>query len=134
MVVRADLELERQAGLRMVEPADGDEEPPRIVSETPTRTVIEVERQEPGYLVISQARYPGWKARVNGAEARLFRANYAFSAVELAAGSSVVDYYYDPDSLRVGLWILLGSAVVSVLAAWRGLRARAPRAPDPQRG
>src|SRR5262249_13838114 len=34
----------------------------------------------PAYLVLAQPHYPGWKARVNGMEVELLRANYAFSA------------------------------------------------------
>jgi hypothetical protein len=90
-------------------------EPPRVVRETPTSIQLEVERAAPGFLVVSQSYFPGWRARVDGAEVPLLRANYAFTAVELQAGRSLVDLEYDPGSLRWGFRIALASAACGLL-------------------
>lgn len=121
-IVDPDLALARRSGLRLVSSPALGESPPKIVAATPTSLRWEVERREPGYLVISQARFPGWKARVNGVDATVHRANYAFSAVELKGGLNVVDFWYDPESFRHGAWISLASAVIGLLCLIRALR------------
>jgi hypothetical protein len=45
-----------------------------------------VESPRPAMVVISQAYYHNWKAHVDGLPTRLWRANYAFQAVEVPAG------------------------------------------------
>ena len=74
--------------------------------------------------MINEAHFPGWKARVNGREKPLYRANYAFSAVELPSGPIDVEIYYAPDSLRLGLWLGAASALVGLF--FFGMSRRAP--------
>jgi len=76
---------------------------------------LEVSCAEPELLVIAQSHYPGWKARVNGVERPVLRANYAFSAVELQPGLNIVDFSYEPESFRIGLWIGLASLLAGLL-------------------
>ena len=40
-----------------------------------------------GYLVFSEPFYPGWHVNIDGVSQPILRANYAFSAVALAAGT-----------------------------------------------
>ncbi|MCE9593158.1 MAG: YfhO family protein [Planctomycetes bacterium] len=85
---------------------------------------LEVERDEPGWLVACQTYFPGWKATVDGREARVLCANHAFQAVEVPAGKSVVELRYEPDSFRRGVFAALGALVVG-LAWWAVTRSRA---------
>ncbi len=48
----------------------------------------------PGMLFASLLHYPGLRATVDGQKAKIFRANYCFSAVELPAGRHVVEFFY----------------------------------------
>ena len=77
-----------------------------------------------GYLVSTDAWYPGWKAYVDGRPATLHRANLAFRAVSVPAGRHRVAFRYEPRSVRVGLALtalagciiagmLVGAAVVA---------------------
>lgn len=75
-------------------------------------------RAQPGWLVIAQPWYPGWKARVNGVATPIVRANFAFQAVKLGAGGNVVALDYEPDSVARGAWISLVS--LGLLALWIG--------------
>ena len=38
---------------------------------------------EPGFLILSEIWYPGWKAFDNGEETKIYRANFMFRSVEL---------------------------------------------------
>ncbi len=81
----------------------------RIVSYQPERVVIAVTARADAYLVLADTWYPGWTARLNGAEVPLVRANLIFRAVRVPPGEHEIVFEYRPVSLWVG-------ASVSVLA------------------
>ncbi len=58
-----------------------------------------------GYLVFSEPFYPGWHVKIDGIPQPILRANYAFSAVALAAGTHDIVRYYLPDSFLLGMMI-----------------------------
>lgn len=76
----------------------------------------------PGYVVFVDAYDPGWKARIDGTPAPVLRANVAFRAVAVGAGTHAIELAYRPDGLRWGL-ALSGAAsagwVVAVAATFR---------------
>lgn len=74
------------------------------------RLVVDAPRQ--GMLYCSVTNFPGWTVRVDGKPARISAANYAFSAVELPAGRSVVEFRYWPPGLTPS-----SAASLSFLAA-----------------
>lgn len=53
-------------------------------------------------LVINDAYYPAWKARVNGRPAKVYPINAISRGVIVPAGKSVVDMWYDPSLFYVG--------------------------------
>jgi uncharacterized membrane protein YfhO len=83
--------------------------------ETPTEIGLAVRRDAPGYVVALQASYPGWEATVNGRPAVMRRADTAFVAVPVGAGTSHVVLRYRPSSVRLGL-VLTGISLVVLLA------------------
>jgi hypothetical protein len=78
------------------------------------------------WLVLSEMDYPGWTARVDGASARILRANSILRALRLPAGEHTVVFEYQPESLRHGLQLTAagGLLLVSMLgdALWRAKR------------
>jgi hypothetical protein len=54
-------------------------------------------------LLLTDTFYPGWRAFVDGREARIIRANYCFRAVVLPAGARHVSFQFDPLTLKLGL-------------------------------
>jgi uncharacterized membrane protein YfhO len=74
----------------------------------------------PSYLVLAQAWFPGWKARIDGGEVELLRANGAFCAVALPAGECEVSLDYEPGSFRVGAWISLAALLAIAFVFVRG--------------
>ncbi|MCE9593157.1 MAG: YfhO family protein [Planctomycetes bacterium] len=99
----------------------------RVLERNATSVRLEVERDEPGWLVACQTYFPGWKATVDGREARVICANHAFSGVEVPAGKSVVELRYEPESFRRGLLAALGAVVVGL--AWFALALWVRRVP-----
>lgn len=65
-----------------------------ILSLHPTQIRIRAKTLTPGFLFLSDPYYPNWKATVNGKEAHIYRANYAFRAVEVPKGESEIIFRY----------------------------------------
>ena len=84
----------------------------------------------PGWLVLTDLSYPGWKAYVNGHEAPILHANYLFRAVRLSPGESEVRFEYQPTSFRLGLILSGATAVVMAIAVVWEWRARVAREAD----
>lgn len=73
----------------------------------------------PGYLVLADAWYPGWKVDVDGAPADAVRAWGFLRAVKVPAGRHVVTWRYRPLSFQLGA-VLSGIALgVCLAAVWR---------------
>ena len=84
---------------------------------------LQTEAPAASIIVISQTHYPAWKAYVDGRPTKIWRANYAFQALEVPAGKHQVQLVYEDRKLFAG-------AVVSGLGllACAGLWWRKPRA------
>lgn len=87
-----------------------------------TTVTISVDTDQPGYLVLSDAFYPGWQATVDGRPEPIHRANYAFRAVYVPAGQHLVRFSFQPAMWRIGL-AASGLTLLGLLAwagrAWR---------------
>jgi hypothetical protein len=103
----------------------------RVVSQrfTPERVDLEVEAAAPSLVVLAQTWYHPWRAYVGGAPARLLRANYAFQAVEVPAGTQHLRLAYEDQALHAGA-IVSALALLACAAGWLASRrvwARAGR-------
>ncbi len=94
----------------------------RFTRYTATEIGLEVASSAPGWLVLSDAWYPGWVASVNGANVPLERANLMFRSLPLPAGDSVVSLRYQPAWLPGALLAGLGAWIVWLLAFGLSLR------------
>ena len=83
-----------------------------------------VKASGPMLAVLSDRWYPGWKARVNGADVQVLRANGVFMAVPVPAGVSDVEFHFAPGSLLLGAAISL-AGLLALIAAW--IMARSQR-------
>lgn len=81
---------------------------------------IYVQLENNGVLVLTDTYYPGWRAFVDGIEAKIFPADVAFSAIALPKGEHSVEFIYSPWSFKIGLWSTLSSFFMLV---WFGNRS-----------
>jgi hypothetical protein len=90
---------------------------------------LKVAAQRPGFLVLTDQDYPGWEATVAGRPTPILRANHAFRAVHVPAGTSIVEFQYRPRSVWLGAQITCGALAALALAACvnLGLRLRSRR-------
>ncbi len=91
----------------------------------PCRVEVAVAPNEPGFLVLSDSHYPGWRVDVDGEERPLLLANHVFRAVALGPADREVVFSFEPASFRIG-----ASVSIAALLLWAGLnfaaRGRAP--------
>jgi hypothetical protein len=87
----------------------------------PSRQSIDVETPGATMVVLSQAYYHNWEASVDGTAAPLWRANYAFQAVEVLAGKHRILLLYNDKALRWGGAISLASVLMCVVG-WLMMR------------
>jgi O-antigen/teichoic acid export membrane protein len=102
--------------------------PAMITSYTPNEVFIDVELEEPSFLVLADSYFPGWKAyqRPQGAgegeeqELEIYRADGNFRAVSLPAGQWTVRFKYTPMSFKLGLFVsfMAGLALILLVGYW----------------
>lgn len=100
---------------------------PRAAAQSIAPDVVSAERfaarvslSQAGYLLQREVWYPGWRARVDGVETPVLRADALFRAVPLSAGDHDVEVFFDSASFKRGAFVTLGALVVIIiLLAWR---------------
>ncbi len=90
----------------------------RVTRYEPDRVEVRVRAAVPAHLLLLDAYERGWSATVAGARARVLRADYAFRAVAVPRGDSLVVFRYRPPGLTAGLWLGALAALALGAAAW----------------
>jgi uncharacterized membrane protein YfhO len=86
----------------------------RVLEYLPNRVEVQVRDAIPGYLVLTDVFFPGWKCTVDGQPARIHRANFLFRAVAIPAGTHEIVFEFQPASYRWGKSVS-GVAVLAVV-------------------
>jgi hypothetical protein len=89
----------------------------------PSRVRVATHAGSAAYLVLTDTWFPGWRARVDGRETTLWRADHAFRAVWIPAGRHEVEFRFEPRSLKVGLLVSVLSAAAALALLAPGRRA-----------
>lgn len=80
-------------------------------------------------LVMLDKHYPGWKARINGREERIWQVNGAFRAVRVKPSDNSLVLTFEPFSVRLGTFITAVSLLVVIVLWVLGSRGRALEQP-----
>jgi len=83
----------------------------QLVFSNINRQKFEVKTDKPALFYISDTYFPGWRAKVNGKEAKIFRANYNFRAVLIPEGASAIEFNYIPTGFMWGVKISIFSFI-----------------------
>ncbi len=86
---------------------------------------LETSAKAPAMLVLAQCDYPCWRAYVNGVPTDIWKANYAFQAVQVPAGKSQVRMVYEDHNFILGAMIS-GLTLLTCLVGWFLWRSNAP--------
>ena len=82
---------------------------------SPHKITVSLNSDTPGFLILSETWYPGWRAYDNGREIKIYKADYILRAVYLVKGEHKVDFVFDPKSLKIGVLITMMSLLAAVL-------------------
>ena len=96
--------------------------------------VLTARLERPGWLVLADTWYPGWRVQVDGKPAELLRANYTFRAVKLPPGDHSVRFHYRPLSFTLGLVLSVVGLLACTLWMWLGSRGVKPSQHSSQPG
>jgi Bacterial membrane protein YfhO len=99
----------------------------RVLELRGDRVRIEATLPSQGYVVDVGTWDAGWRASVDGREVPLLRANVAFRAVAVPAGSHRVELVYRPLSVRLGLLVSVIALVAGLVVAWARPSGAVPR-------
>jgi uncharacterized membrane protein YfhO len=75
------------------------------------------EASRPGYLVLTDAYYPGWRAESDGEPVAIYRADVMFRAVPIHEGQQTIVFTFKPFAIPFGWQIAAVGAVTLLLAA-----------------
>lgn len=67
-------------------------------------------------LVVLDNFYPGWNATIDSKPVKIHRVNYTFRGILTPKGEHTIDFYYSPNSLKIGaiISILTGFALLGI--------------------
>ena len=98
----------------------------RVNYPVPEEAVVTFDGPCPGgFLVLTDAWYPGWKAEVDGRPAEVRPGDLAFRAVAVPPGAREVRFHFDPPEVKIGLIVTF--AALLLLLAWTGMEYRRSR-------
>ena len=113
------------------EPLPDEAQAPRQVTiafHRPGDVALTTSFAAPGYLLLQENHYPGWRAAIDEAPVRLYRANALFLGLPIPQGEHRVRLTFAPDRQKAGnrvslvCWLLV--VVYAVIAIVRGRRGR----------
>jgi len=85
---------------------------------------LQVSVEKPGYLVIRDTWYPGWRAWVNNKELPILRCNNWMRAIAVPEGDSQVVLRYQPFSFAAGCTLAVFAAMAGIVIAVYDKRKR----------
>jgi len=83
------------------------------------RIELKIDAAQVGLVVIAQSFYHPWRAYVDGKATPIWRANHAFQAVEIPAGSHEVKLVYEDWRFNYGAMISLGTLLLCTVLCFR---------------
>lgn len=78
--------------------------------------VFDVDAAAPAILVINEAWYPGWRAKVDGTETEVVPVDAIFRGIAVPPGAHRVEMYFDSQPYRIGRGISLVATLIVFVA------------------
>jgi uncharacterized membrane protein YfhO len=99
----------------------------KIRTYRPDSIVLEIDSPWPGYLLLSEMFYPGWKAFVDRKPISILRGDYLFRVIQVSQGKHEVRFVFAPLSIKVGIGLTLITVLAVLLCIYLVLRKKAAR-------
>ena len=92
-----------------------------VVGYEPRRIEVRTRSSQERFLVLSEVYSPGWVARIDGVETKVYQANYVLRGLVVPAGEHKVELVYAPTSFRLGA-VCSGLGALLLLASYLTVR------------
>jgi len=89
-----------------------DDSTVKITRMTVNEVQLEVQMKNPGFVVLSDAYHPDWRASINGISTKVFQTNYLVRSVYAPKGEHTIKFVFAPFSYYFGLAVSLVSLIV----------------------
>ncbi|MDP2585289.1 MAG: YfhO family protein, partial [Candidatus Levybacteria bacterium] len=90
---------------------NGDNGDAKIIAYQANSVEISVNSKNDALLMLMDNYDKGWKASVDGKNTPILRANYTFRAIKINEGRHIVRFWYDPWSLKLGVYLAIGGII-----------------------
>jgi hypothetical protein len=99
------------------ETGDGPPGEARIAEWNWNRVTVDVEASKRSVLVMADAFFPGWQARIDNEPIEIFPAYHFFRGIVVPEGKHTVKFVYRPASFRIGAIISVVALAFSIIPA-----------------
>jgi hypothetical protein len=106
--------------------------PATIVRDEARVVEVDATLPAPGFVVLADSYYPGWRATVDGVPASILPTNHLFRGVSVPAGAHRVRFEYRPRSVPLGAALSVAGIVAIAAALMRARPARSPQLLPPE--
>jgi hypothetical protein len=96
-----------------------------VVKHEPQRVELLASLDRPGFVILADTYYPGWRLTIDGKTAPILRANRLMRGAAVPSGQHTLIYTYEPESFRIGAIISGAGLIVLFALAWSFRRKRA---------
>lgn len=88
----------------------------KMLEVAPNFLSYEVNNASDGFMVFSENYYEnGWTATIDGEKTKIYPVNYALRGIQVPAGSHTIVFSFDPQVVKTGGGIMLGSSLLLVI-------------------
>jgi hypothetical protein len=90
----------------------------QVLLDQPESVIIKItasQEDSGGWLFMADTWYPGWIAAVDGIETPIYRADYAFRAIQVNGGQHIIKFEYQPKSFFFGVAISAVSWIIILI-------------------
>ncbi len=78
-----------------------------ILIDKDTYLKAQIKANTDGILTLAENYYPGWKAYIDSKQVDLFRSNFLYKGLYYPKGKHLIEYKYQPASLKIGIIVSL---------------------------
>jgi hypothetical protein len=89
--------------------------PVTITVDKPEHVSLSVKTAAPGFVVLTDHFYPGWQALVDGVPRPIYKANLESRAVYIPKGAHLIEFNFEPESLKIGFLLCALGCTFAVL-------------------
>ncbi len=102
----------------------------KINKYTDEKIVLKTKSETKSFLFAGNTFLPGWKAVINGKDAKVYKANYGFMGVVVPKGENTVELVYAPESFFITKYLALILSSLTIVILFVGIFTNKKKSDD----